>query len=851
MKKIIISLLILITSSGFLLLGQKSSYDIWLNSETDDFESIRQNTEAYFEGKYKGRGSGYKQWKRWEYLNERRLSPDGKVTNHTLLNWLAYQEYLDQNPQYKKPDPTDVANGFWQFLAPTSYINGNGWNPGIGRVNCIAFHPTDPYTFYIGTPSGGIWKTSEEGANWTSLCNGIPSIGVSGIVVNPANPDIIYILTGDGDGGNTFSIGVLKSIDGGISWSATGLTFDKEDKKVGYKLKMHPTNYNILFATTTDGTYKTTDAGVTWTEVHNWLFYDIEFKPGNPSIMYGSTGWGFFRSTDTGDTWTEVTAGVPTNAWRIEIGVSPNNPTSVYLVCGPAFGDYTFVGLYRSYDNGQSFSLISDSPNILGYETDGNDSLHQTMYDLAITVSRTDYSKIMVGGINTWVSDDYGSNWTITSHWYDDNNPIGYTHADIHALEINPLNNHLYCGSDGGIYKSTDFGNNWTDLTPGISNTQFYRIAGYEPDEYLIIGGTQDNGSNKWTGGTYFRHILGADGMDCMIDHTNPDIMYYCAQNGGLHKSYNGGINATNIIPDTAAIGSWITPIIMNPVDPLIIYGGYNDVYKSYDGGENWVNLGVDGREAMAIGTDNPDRVYASDGYDFNSSHDGGYTWFNYNDNGLPANRISFIAVNPNNSKDVFVTIGGFNDGKKVYRSTSNGESFTNITGSLPNVIVNCIAYENTGADPDGAVYIGTDVGVFYRNNSLGDWIPYSNWLPTVPVFDLEINEANDLITAGTFGRGLWRSPTYSPCYVSRTLGGTGLIGYSYYQAEDWINSTRIYNQGIGQEGYYKAGNTIRLQPGFHVTNGSKFKAFLGPCGAGIPTDPGTKNTESDKKNIE
>ena len=229
---------------------------------------------------------------------------------------------------------------------------------------------------------------------------------------------------------------------------------------------MHPTNYNILFATTTDGIYKTTDGGVTWTHMGFGIFYDIEFKPGSPSVMYATSSTQFFRSTDTGDTWTEITAGVPTNAWRMEIGVTPDVPTYVYLLCGPAFGDHTFVGVYRSGDSGQSFTLKSNSPNILGASSTGSDS----------------------------AQNNYGSYWNITSYWYEDNNSIGYTHADIHGLEINPLNNHLYCGSDGGIYKSTDFGNNWTDLTPGISNTQFYRIAGYEPDEYLIIGGTQDNG---------------------------------------------------------------------------------------------------------------------------------------------------------------------------------------------------------------------------------------------------------------------------------------------------------------------------------------------------------------------
>ncbi len=850
MKKLIKYILIIVLACFYNpCSGQESSYEIWKNPDTDNFSLIKQQTENYFADKYKGRGSGYKQWKRWEYMNERRLTPEGKITNHTWLNWLNYQDYLDNNPQYKKPDPSKIANGSWYFLAPSSYVNGGGGAPGIGRINCIAFHPTDPNTFYVGVPTGGMWRTTSDGNSWINLCNGLPSIGVSGIVVHPANPNIIYILTGDGDGGDTFSIGVLKSSDAGISWSKTGLTFNKLDKILGYKLRMHPTNYNILFAATTEGIYKTSDGCVTWQKVADDLFYDIIFKPGSPSIMYATQISKFLRSTNTGETWIEITSGLPYYSERSEIGVTPNNSNYVYLLCGPATSDGVFKGLYRSYDSGLSFSLQSNSPNILGASPTGNDNIDQADYDLSIAVSRTDFADVMIGGINTWVSNDFCFNWTITSHWYNEYNSIGYTHGDIHALEINPLNNHLYCGSDGGIYKSTDFGDNWSDLTPGISNTQFYRIAGYEPDGNLIIGGTQDNGTNKWIGGTSYIHVMGADGMDCMIDHSNPDIMYFCSQNGGLRKSYDAGASNESIRPDTIG-GSWVTPLLMDPSNSNIIYCGFDNVFKSTNGGSTWTEMSADGRGAMAMGTSNTNRIYASINTSISRSDNGGPDWYDIS-NGLPGIVISFIAVNPHNSLDVFVTLGDFEEGEKVYRSTNGGANWTNITGSLPNIIMNCIAYEDTDGNPDDALYVGTDVGVFYRDNNLGDWIPFSNWLPTVPVFDLEINEVTNQMVAGTYGRGLWRSATYSTCETGWTLGGNAPIGYTYYQASDWINSTRIFNQGVGQEGYFKAGNTIKLQPGFQVTNGSKFKAFLGPCGAGIPTDPSVNIIESDKKNIE
>ena len=569
MKKLIINFLalVIIGCSGSVF-GQEldAVSDIWLKAQTDDFATIQQEAENYFADKDKGQGSGYKQWKRWEYVNQNRLTPDGKVTNHAMMNWNAYQQYSGfegiQKPIPQTDDP-EVTNGSWYFVAPSSWINGaSGYNPGIGRINCIAFHPTNASIFYVGAPSGGMWKTSNGGTSWTNLCDGLPAIGVSGIVVQPSNANIIYILTGDGDGGDTKSIGVLKSTDGGTNWKTTGLSWDITQNVRGYKLRMHPTNSNVLFAATTDGIYKTSNAGFTWTQVATGTFFDIEFKPGDPTIMYATKSNTFYRSTNTGASFT-ATSHVISGATRTEIGVTPNNSSYVYTFSGPTNGTGTFKGLYRSFDSGLSFGLKSNTPNILGYSATGNDNDHQTTYDLAIVISGTDVADMITGGINTWRSLDFGLTWSLTSMW---NTPAGdYTHADIHALEVNPLNNYVYCGSDGGIFRSTNFGDTWTDLTSGLSTTQWYKIASTPATTSLIIGGTQDNGSNKWTGGTSFTHMYGADGMDAMIDHSNSNILYFSTQNGGLRKSTNGGTTSFGIKP-AGSSGSWVTPYVMNPI---------------------------------------------------------------------------------------------------------------------------------------------------------------------------------------------------------------------------------------------------------------------------------------------
>jgi photosystem II stability/assembly factor-like uncharacterized protein len=677
------------------------------------------------------------------------LTPDGKLVNYAAKNRDEFQAYTESLGSRG----VTTTYGYWSCVGPSYFVDGNGWNGGIGRVNCITFHPTDANTIWIGCPSGGMWRTTNGGSSWTPLTDGMPRIGVSGIAVNYNSTNIIYLLSGDGDGGDVKSIGVMKTTDGGITWYPTGLSWTVNDDVRAYKLLMHPTNPAILFVVSTNGIYKTTNSGASWTLVHSagGDYHDIEFKTSDPSIMYASAGSEFFRSTNTGDTWTEITSGVPTSAWRMAIGVSTANSAYVCLFTGPNVGYGHFVGVYRSTDSGLNFSTMSTTPNILGYSNIGDDNKQQTTYDLYMAVSRTSASTILTGGINCWKSTNSGVNWSLSSMW--DNVPgVDYTHADIHALEINPLNNYLYCGSDGGFFRSTDFGENCYDFSSGLAINQSYRIAGYEGDVNLIT-----------------------------------------------------------------------------------------------NGGASWSNRGYSGTGAMALGgTSNPSRVYASvlGTNTIYMSNDAGGT-FSTVTNNLPAGSITFIAVNPNNSYVVYVTYSGYDAGNKVFRSGDAGSSWTNITGTLPNIPVNCIAYQNTGGSPNDAVYIGTDVGVYYRDDNIGDWVPFMNGMPNVIVTDMEINESSGVITAATYGRSYWRSDLYSSCPVwyYMTAGNDpsnpNYTGFQHYEANDSVTSSRVITGGIGTDVTYKAGTYVRLSTGFHAEAGNKFKAILGPCsGTAAPSPP-------------
>ncbi len=754
MKKIWLPL-VFFFGLGFQQLHAQEYLDLILNpNEGTTLQEIQTLAETYFADRDKGRGSGYKQYKRWEYKMERMVNSDGKLLNFSKLTWdaIAYTR--------AESSPIGRSSGTWTPLGPTAYTNGpGGYNGGLGRVNVIAFHPTNANTIYIGVPAGGVWKTTNGGSTWTPMADMLASIGVSGIAVDHSNPNTVYILTGDGDGGDTQSIGVMKSTDGGTTWNTTGLTWGVTNFNRGYKLLMHPTNANIMFAATTVGILKTTDGWNTWSTVQSGNFRDIEFKPGTPSTMYATTTNTFYRSVDTGTSWGVVSTGLPGGENRAAIAVTPANANYVYYLAGPggSSGSSTFNGLYRSTDSGVSFSTRSTTPNILGHSINGTDSSDQSWYDLAIAVDPNNANTTITGGINIWRSTNGGTSHSLIAHWFQPNG-TPYVHADIHELVFNPINNALYCGSDGGISVSTNGGVTWTNIWNGLQIMQFYRIAGVEANQNLIVGGSQDNGSNKYTGSPTIQHILGGDGMDCMIDYNNNNTMYYGFQFGGLQRSFDGGSTATGIQPG-GSTGAWVTPYAMDASNPNIIYGGYSDVYRSTNQGNTWTNLGSDGRGALAVGINDPARLYAAVGSTLQTSANTGGSWTTIT-GPWSTLTVTFIAVDPANANRVWVTVGGYNSTLKVFESMNAGASWTNISSGLPNTPALSIVYENTGGSPMDAIYVGTGIGVFYRSD-VTPWTLCGTGLPNVPVFDLEINHTNNKIRAGTYGRGLWEAPLF------------------------------------------------------------------------------------------
>ena len=781
MKNLLLPAIIICLFSGGNIYGQPWMKTSGLKSAKElNFYDIQNSFNAYWKDKPIERSKGYNPFKRWEYFMEPRVYPSGIFPN-TII-WDEIQKKESAEKAYM------AASADWVFMGPDDtprYFTNNNLKGGSGRINCIAFHPFDSSIMYAGAPSGGFWKTTNGGQTWSTTTDQLAAIGISDIAVIPQNPNIIYLATGDGDGLDTYSIGILKSTNGGTSWQPTIITEDVVGNNHFRRLLAHPVSPDIMIAASAKGIYKTTDGWDTYSLVKSGHFKDLEFNLSDPAIIYAASydyngNARIYKSTDTGNTFSEAMSGINLNGDvdRIELAVTKANSSYVYALCSNA-SDGGFYGLYRSVNSGATWTLIYSGTylNLLGWEDNGQDQGGQGWYDLTLAVSPDKATEVFVGGVNIWWSSSGGGAWRPISMWYH-GHEAGYVHADHHMVVFNPYTGVLFSGNDGGIYKSYDKGTTWTDISDGLQILQIYRITNSVNDPEINIAGNQDNGTVLRNSSGWYE-IYGGDGMECFIDYNNNDIIYASVQRGGLLKSTNGGSGFSSIKPDIEDDGDWITPFIMHPVIPNVLYSGYKDVYKSINGGSSWTKIsdnltGGINLNALAVAGGNDNYIYASDRDKIWKTNNGGETWIDISA-GIPANYITYIAISDTDPNKVWVTLSGYSDGNKVYYSSNGGQSWVNYSEGLPNVPANCIIYEKSS---NNALYAGTDIGVYYRDRSMSQWADFSGNLPNVIVNDLEIHYGEEKLRAGTYGRGLWETDLYprtSAAYADYLVANTDI----------------------------------------------------------------------------
>ncbi|MGD1848841.1 MAG: GEVED domain-containing protein [Salibacteraceae bacterium] len=722
--------------------GEAQEYKQMMDDHSVNVYDVIDAAEKYYQTHPKGKGSGWKNYQRWKHVNEANFFPSGDrsqiAPDHA---WKAYYHFM---ANYQTGNFTEQENGGtagaesrpWTELGPWAANNVTGsWSPGLGRVETFYIDPSDSNHIYLGSRSGGFWKTNDGGQTWNCTTDTLPVIGIPSLAVSPTSSDSIFIATRTNL--SAYSIGLLQSSDGGDTWQTTNLSLDLvDDAFVCYKLAFHPTVPDLMYLGNNRGLYRSYDRFQTWdTLMVNKRVTDFEFKPGDPNVVYAYSSSGgdnnkVYISNDQGSNFLTTTI-TGLNIGGSELAVTAANADYVYLG--------TDDGIYRSTNGGISFTQMGAAPTNM----------------MSFGVSDTDPDRILYGGLDSYVSVNGGASFFQVSDWTGVPGASDYIHADLR--EVESFNGTLYAATDGYLARSSDGGINWTLLSDGCAIREFYAIGGTPLDVAKIAGGSQDNGTSVYTSGTWYEW-MGADGMRCSWSRSYHDIVFGTWQFGGLHISRDGGNSRNYIVPDDQS-GNWITPFRLSPHHPNTIWVGYDTIYRSTDNGSNWevmADLSNFGNaDNLEISEREPDLMFVSDFQYLLRSKDGGTNFDLLNSgSGLPALYLSDIALDTERPEHLAVSYRTYNASNKVFVSTDTGNTWTNLTYDLPNLPVWTLVFDVTGK-----LYVGTDIGIYYLNPGATNWIPYIHNMPRGSVRELLIHKGSNRLQAGMWGRGLWEAP--------------------------------------------------------------------------------------------
>ena len=687
---------------------------------------------------------------RWYHDVAVRTYPSGNLPRPDVLirETEAAQAKLKNGSGNKTTAPAS-----WQPIGPLEVPSNFN---GIGRINTIVIDPNDTNTLYIGAACGGVFISHNGGATWTSNSDYFPSLSIADIAVNPNrsdttnHTDTIYAATGDGYGyeisvysnfwGGLYSAGVMKSTDGGSTWHTTGLSYLQTSRNIIQRLLINPNKPNILLAATRHGLFRTTNGGISWDSVYAGHIYSMALRPGQPDTVYAISNYDLIVSNNAGATWQTRSPGInPTND-RATIAVTPAAQDDVWVLDAAE-------NLNCSRNSGYTFTTTNppDTARFYGY------------YDRVIAVSPKDSNYVLAFGSVMSVSYNAGSYWSrLDQSWH--------VHVDNHAVAINPLHPAtIYTGNDGGISVTRNGGLSWTNLGDGLAISQIYRMSSSQQNPYVLICGLQDNGSMTFDS-TNWMERTGGDGEACAINYYNDYVQISSSQNGNFYISYDQG-NTFSYMNITTETADWTAPVTFDPNDVATIYFGYQNIYCSTDAGGSFGNVSgtalfTNGATSLVVSPAASNVLYAADFGHIYRSSDRGYHWTNVTGN-LPSSvAISRIAADYTDSLKVYVSMSGYVAGNKVYTSSTGGNTWTSISNGLPNLPVNCVVADSS---TPGALFAGTDMGVYYTDAAHTTWSLYGSGLPNVIANDLNINYGNYKIRVATYGRGVWEANLVKP----------------------------------------------------------------------------------------
>ena len=682
-----------------------------------------------------------------------------------------------------------------------------------GRIDDFAVVESNPNIVYVGTASGGVWKTTNNGTTWGPVFDkeGVSTIG--DLAIAPSDPSIVWAGTGEPNNrqSSSWGDGAYKSVDGGKTWKKMGL---EATRHIG-RIVIHPKNPDVVYVAALGhlwgpnaerGVYKTTDGGKTWTQVlkinDDTGVSDIAMDPESPDILYAAayerrrTPFGFngggpdsaiYKTIDGGATWKKLTKGLPYengggDTGRIGLDIYRKDPNIVYAIVQHANG-----GTYRSEDKGETWKKMGDTNP-------------RPSYYSQIRIDPNNDLRIWELGAQMFYSEDGGKTFSTQR--------VRSIHGDFHALWIDPADsNHMIAGSDGGIHWSYDAGKTW-DFINTIAIGQFYEVSLDNEKPYHLCGGLQDNAS--WCGPSMSLNrdgiknedwmlMPGGDGFYAAIDNVEPWIIYTESQDGDLRR-LDTRTSQMRLIKPEAKAGEphyrfqWNSPVAISAHDHMVIYYGGNYLFKSTDRGDNWTRLGGDltsgaDRNKLPIFGKTPDKntlsrhdgvqdyptittlsespltanvlwVGTDDG-NVQVTRDGGKTWKNVTTKvpGVPKGTyVSRIVASKTGEGAAFVTFDGHrSDDYNVYifATSDYGETWKAIRTGIPDSAGSVHVVREHPRNTN-LLFAGTEFGLWVSWDRGANWTALKNNFPTVPVDDIQIQARDNDLVLATHGRSIW-----------------------------------------------------------------------------------------------
>jgi len=710
---------------------------------------------------------------RHEWFFSSRTAGAESADDRAALRWAGVQRTRSaiELQQKGRLAGRSVQQNPWVSKGPSPSTFG-GWTFGnvAGRVSTIAGDWAGG-VLYVGTASGGLWKSFDDGNSWTQLLDSAGTMTVGTVAVDPNDSSVIWAGTGENGRGceSYFGIGLLRSSDGGQSWevrNGTGSnTLDELASFANVIIDPRDSNHIVTggrIRQCSDGSgfagglYTTTDGGINWiNRLSSVQIYEIAQDPLVQDIFWAATDDGIYKSDDNGVTWILQTAsGLPNvSVGRAELAIAPSSSNVVYALFSGGGSS-----LWRTTDGGTSWNQMASG----GTACDG-----QCSYNMVLRVHRTDPDTVYRGTVRVFRTTNGGSNWSdLTNGW----GSAQKVHQDTHHILMHPTDTEtFYVGSDGGIWKTVNSGTTFSNRNGNLNVTQFYAVGVAADDPDLICGGAQDNSSLvRTTSNTWDLQTVTGDGFVCGFNPDNSNIAYITSYPSSgypnVWRSLSGPFGGFSDISGSGSgivsgdRSNWVTPYIIDPVNPDTLYLGTHRVYRSDNKGSSWTLTSPDltgnssSLKVVEVNRNFPQVVYSgSASGKIWRSPDGGANWIDLSA-GLPGRSITDIAADPTDPDRAFAVVGGFNTDHLWEWTLSGG--WTSHDGGLPNVPTNTVMMLSATD-----IMVGSDTGIFRSFDGGQTFLPWMDGLPLgLVVSDLKYNPLQNVMTAGTYGRGAWQT---------------------------------------------------------------------------------------------